>query len=109
MHHLALVRSVTHTIGDHNAGTYYALTGRYPVEGGKLVLADGPNNFPPYGAVLAKLRPGGTALPDFVHVPEFMSNLGVDIPGQSAGFLGEACTTRSSPATRACPATGLPA
>jgi hypothetical protein len=27
-------------------------------------------------------------LPDFVHLPEFMSNNGVDIAGQSAGFLG---------------------
>jgi len=87
-HRLALVRSVTHSITDHNAGTYYALTGRYPVEGARLITTDGPRNFPPYGAVLAKLRPTGKPLPDFVHVPEFMSNLGVDIAGQSAGFLG---------------------
>src|SRR3954454_20337590 len=29
-HHLTLVRSVHHTIGDHNAGYYYAMTGRDP-------------------------------------------------------------------------------
>jgi hypothetical protein len=91
MHRLALVRSVTHGITDHNAGTYYSLTGRYPVEGSRLVIADGPKNFPPYGAVLARLRPTGNALPDFVHIPELMSNLDVDIAGQSAGFLGPAC------------------
>jgi hypothetical protein len=90
MHRLALVRSVTHSITDHNAGTYYHLTGRYPVDGAKLITADGPGNFPPYGAVLAKLRPTGKPLPTFVHIPEFMSNLGVDIAGQSAGFLGGA-------------------
>ncbi len=88
MHRLALVRSVTHGITDHNAGTYYSLTGRYPVDGAKLITTDGPKNFPPYGAVLAKLRPTGKPLPDFVHIPEVMSNLGVDIAGQSAGFLG---------------------
>ena len=27
-HHLTLVRSVHHTIGDHNAGAYFAMTGR---------------------------------------------------------------------------------
>ncbi|MGE3805955.1 MAG: DUF1501 domain-containing protein, partial [Gemmataceae bacterium] len=88
MHHFAQVRSVTHTITDHNAGTYYALTGRYPMEGSKLIVKDGPVNFPPYGAVLARLRPTGNALPDFCHIPEFMSNLGVNIAGESAGFLG---------------------
>lgn len=88
MHHLAQVRSVTHGITDHNAGTYYSLTGRYPLDGSRLIVKDGPRNFPPYGAVLAKLRPTGQALPDFVHIPELMSNLNVDIAGQSAGFLG---------------------
>src|SRR5262245_53597535 len=29
---LALVRSMTHSITDHNAGTYYSLTGRHPAE-----------------------------------------------------------------------------
>src|SRR5436190_2077366 len=29
-HHLTLVRSVHHTVADHNAGAYFALTGRTP-------------------------------------------------------------------------------
>lgn len=88
MHHLTLVRSVHHGITDHNAGTYYMLTGRYPVDGSKLIVANSPRNFPPYGAVLAKLRPTHLSLPAFVHIPEYMSNNGVDIAGESAGFLG---------------------
>ena len=88
IHHLAQVRSVTHAITDHNAGTYFALTGKYPVDGNRLVIRDGPANFPSFGAVLAKLRPSESALPDFIHVPEVMSNLNVNIAGQSAGFLG---------------------
>jgi len=90
MHHLALVRSVHHSITDHNAGTYYMLTGRYPLDGSRLIVANAPKNFPPFGAVLAKLRPTGQALPDFVHIPEYQSNNGVDIAGQSSGFLGAA-------------------
>jgi hypothetical protein len=87
-HRLAAVRSVTHGIVDHNAGSYYALSGRFPVENGQLVVADGPGNFPPYGAVLAHVRPSAGTLPSFVHVAEKQWNNGADIPGQSAGWLG---------------------
>jgi Protein of unknown function (DUF1501) len=90
MHHFAQVRSVHHAINDHNAGAYYALTGRSPVDGSKLIVSESPTNFPPFGAVLSKLRPTGGALPDFIHIPEVMSNLGFDIPGEFAGFLGAA-------------------
>src|SRR3954451_5165597 len=89
-HRLTFVRSMRHDVTDHNAGTYYHLTGRYPKDGGKLIVANSPKNFPPYGAVLAKLRPSGGKLPDFVHVPEYQSNNGHDIGGQSSGFFGAA-------------------
>ena len=88
MHHVAQVRSVHHTINDHNAGTYYALTGRSPDEGNELIRAPGPKLFPTYGSVLAQLRPGGNALPDFVHLPEVLFNGGAELPGQYSGFLG---------------------
>ncbi len=87
MHHVALVRSVHHTIVDHNAGAYYAMTGRNPVVNGRLIVRDEPDNFPPFGSVLAKLRPT-SHLPDFVHIPEIMFNNGDEIPGERAGFLG---------------------
>jgi hypothetical protein len=89
-HHLALVRSVHHDIGDHNAGTYFALTGREPIVSGRLITSPAPDNFPPIGAVLAKLRPSDRPLPDFVHTPDWMSNNGSFLPGQDAGFLGAA-------------------
>jgi hypothetical protein len=90
MHHLAQVRSVHHTIVDHNAGSYYMLTGRSPAVGSRLIVRDEPENFPPIGAVLAKQRPIDRPLPPFVHVPDIMWNLGHDLPGQRAGFLGPA-------------------
>jgi hypothetical protein len=90
MHHVALVRSVHHTVVDHNAGAYYALTGRSPVVGGRLIVRDEPDNFPPIGAVAGQFRPIDRPLPAFVHVPEIMSNNGYDLPGQRAGFLGAA-------------------
>jgi hypothetical protein len=89
-HHLTLVRSIHHTIADHNAGAYFALTGKEPLAGGRLITAPAPENFPPFGAVLAKLQPSRRSLPDFVHVPDWMSNNGFFLPGQDAGFLGAA-------------------
>jgi hypothetical protein len=41
-HHLTLVRSVHHTIADHNAGAYFALTGREPLASGRLIAPPRP-------------------------------------------------------------------
>ena len=87
-HHLMLVRSVHHEVADHNAGAYLAMTGQSPVVGGGLITRPSQDNFPPFGAVLAKLRPSGRPLPDFVQTPDWMSNNGSFLPGQDAGFLG---------------------
>jgi len=87
-HHLAFVRSVHHTVGDHNAGYYYMLTGREPLNNGRLIVAPAPDTFPPIPSVLARLRPTGRALPDSVQAPDFMSNNNALLPGQHAGFLG---------------------
>ncbi len=87
-HHLAIVRSVHHTIGDHNAGYYFAATGRDPSVGGRLIVSPARDNFPPIPAVLAKFRPTGRPLPDSVQLPDWMSNNGSFLPGQDAGFLG---------------------
>ena len=89
-HKLAQISSVTLRITDHNAGAYYALTGRHPIDQGKLIVSESASNFPPFGAVMSKLRRSTTDLPEFVHIPEIMSNNRFDIPGELAGFLGGA-------------------
>jgi hypothetical protein len=89
-HHFAQIRSVQHKIVDHNAGAYYMLTGRSPLKGSELITGDLPDNFPPFGATLSALRPVDKKLPPFVHLPDIMSNLGKDLPGERAGFLGAA-------------------
>ncbi len=91
MHHLAQVRSVHHGINDHNAGSFYMLTGRTPSEGSKLIQTDTAATFPPFGAVMAKLKPAAKAIPPYVLLPEYQWNNGVDIGGQKGGFLGAAC------------------
>ena len=88
MKHLSLVRSVTHNIVDHNASSYYTVTGQPPLRAGQLIRRPSRDNFPPIGAVLAHLKPTGQPLPDFVHIPQRMFNCGSFIPGQLGGFLG---------------------
>jgi uncharacterized protein DUF1501 len=88
MHHLAQVRSVHHGINDHNAGSYYMLAGRSPVDGSNLIQTDSAKTFPPIGPVVAKQRPAERPVPPYVLLPEFQWNNGVDIGGQKAGFLG---------------------
>ncbi|MAV34899.1 MAG: hypothetical protein CMJ59_05525 [Planctomycetaceae bacterium] len=87
MHHLALIRSVTHDVMVHSAATYYMLTGRHPKPKGALIIKDEPENFPPFGSVLSARRPLED-LPEFVHIPDIMWDAGHDLPGQRAGFLG---------------------
>ncbi|MCI0701323.1 MAG: DUF1501 domain-containing protein [Planctomycetia bacterium] len=91
MHHFAQVRSVHHDVNDHNAGTFYMLTGKHPADGSKFIQADSMHTFPPIGAVMAHLRPVEKAIPPYVLMPEFQWNNGVDIGGQKGGFLGAKC------------------
>ncbi len=88
MQHVAIVRSVHHKVVDHNAGAYYCLTGKSPVQGSRLIVRPEPNNFPTYGSVCGKILPGDGVLPSFVHLAELMANNGAELPGQRAGFLG---------------------
>lgn len=88
--HAAVVRSVSHTVVDHNAASYYILSGQPPFRDSQLIRGPSPENAPPYGSVLAMLRPTGQPLPDYVHLPKQFFNCGNFIPGVLAGFLGDA-------------------
>ena len=57
---IALVRSVTSPLGEHNFGTHYLLTGHKPTP----ALA-----YPSHGAVVATLRESTADLPPFIAVP----------------------------------------
>jgi len=85
---LTVVRSVTHRIVDHNAASYYILCGQLPLRDGQLIRGPSPSNAPPFGSVLAKLRPIDQPLPPYVHLPKQFFNCGNFIPGVLGGFLG---------------------
>ena len=84
-----VVRSVTHTNGDHISQCHDMLTGNAYPRVTPIITAD-RSDHPHYGAVLAHLRPRSDGLPTAVQIPcTLASNSGKIIPGQYAGFLGQ--------------------
>jgi hypothetical protein len=59
---IAIIRSVTSPLGEHNFGTHYLMTGYKPTP----VL-----EYPGFGAVVARVRRPGAILPGNIAVPDF--------------------------------------
>ncbi len=84
-----IVRSMTHTNGDHIGVAHDSLTGNVYHYANPVVTA-ARNDNPHYGAVLAHLKPRSNGLPSYVQLPcVIRSNSGKYIPGQNGGFLGQ--------------------
>jgi hypothetical protein len=89
MHHVALIRSMHHRNGFHDAASVETLTGRPPREGDREFFAPTPQFYPSYGAALGYvLRHQGIDVPHAV-LPWLFHNV-VDVPCQGGGFLGTA-------------------
>jgi hypothetical protein len=86
---LAVIRSMHHPMRNHNSAAVEALCGRTPLKGDLELLADDPNSFPNYGAVLSSLNRERGEVPVHVALPHVLYNV-VVLPGQTAGFLGAA-------------------
>jgi hypothetical protein len=84
-----IVRSVTHSNGDHISQCHDMLTGNaYPRV--TPIISAARSDHPHYGSVLAHLQPRQNGLPGCVQLPcTLASNSGKVIPGQFAGFLGQ--------------------
>lgn len=84
-----IVRSVNHTEGDHQAAFHDMMTGNRYQWLDKRNAAK-PTDNPNIGAVLARLKPRGNGLPEYVQLPSLLqTNSGKIVPGQNAGFLGK--------------------
>jgi hypothetical protein len=85
---LAVIRSMTHGDVNHTTATHFLLTGKEP-PGPAKQLAD---DWPSYGAVLARLGRGRGPLPPFVsmmpRVPQGAPRFVEESHGQGAGWLG---------------------
>ena len=62
LHKLAIIRSMTSPLGEHNFGTHYLMTGYKPTP----VL-----EYPTFGAVVANVRAPSSVLPPNIAVPSF--------------------------------------
>ena len=86
----AQVRSVNHTMRNHNSAGYYSLTGHAPASDDQR-LRDSIELYPAYGSTVAKLLPNpDPAIPSFASFPYTIRD-GSVTPGQAGGFLGKGC------------------
>jgi hypothetical protein len=88
MDRVCLVRSMTHTMKNHNSATYYSLTGHAPPLD-DIRLRDTRDLFPAYGSFVERLAPARPGVPTFVAFPHVLRD-GSVTPGQHASFLGKA-------------------
>jgi len=88
MDKVTLVRSMHHTMKNHNSASYYALSGHEPPLD-DIRLKDTLNLFPAYGSVVSRLAPSEGEMPTFVSYPYVIRD-GSVTPGQHASFLGKA-------------------
>jgi hypothetical protein len=87
MDKVTLVRSMTHTMKNHNSASYYALTGHAPPTD-DIRLKDTLDLYPAYGSVVDRLAASNGEMPTFVSFPYTIRD-GSVTPGQRASFLGK--------------------
>jgi len=83
-----VIRTLHHTMNNHNSAGYYALSGHRPPSDDQR-LRDLPDLYPGYGSVVSKLAPNSDpSMPTAVSYPHVISD-GSRTPGQHASFLGK--------------------
>jgi len=87
MDKVTLIRSMHHTMKNHNSAGYYALTGHAPPSDDQR-LRDSLDLFPGYASIVNKLAPLKGDMPTSVSYPYVISD-GSVTPGQQASFLGK--------------------
>ncbi len=76
MREIALIRSVTHELGNHDTGTRFLLTGHRPT----------PSlEYPSLGSIVARLRRSDSPLPPYVAIPN--DGVGGDSNAARSGYL----------------------
>ncbi|MFO0964262.1 MAG: DUF1501 domain-containing protein [Gemmataceae bacterium] len=85
-----ILRAMRHGNGNHPAATYWMMVGSPMTRPAPQVVTLSREDRPHPGAVLAKFRPASRQMPSWVMVPEAISPVGPERPGQHAGFLGAA-------------------
>ena len=79
MDRVTLIRSVHHTMKNHNSAAYYALSGHEPPSDDQR-LRDSIDLFPAYGSVVDRLAPVGKEMPGFISYPHVMADGSICTP-----------------------------
>src|SRR5262249_51699354 len=87
----AILRAVHHTSPNHPAAAYWMMIGSRMQRVAPQVVTMSREDRPHPGSVVAKLLGARHGIPAFVMVPEAISPVGPERPGQHAGFLGASC------------------
>jgi len=87
MDKVCLVRTIQHTMKNHNSAGYYSLTGHAPPTDDQR-LRDSNDLFPAYGSVVDRFAPNTNGMPTFAAFPHVIRD-GSIAPGQHASFLGK--------------------
>ncbi|HUG69844.1 MAG TPA: DUF1501 domain-containing protein [Pirellulaceae bacterium] len=87
MHHVSLIRTMTHSMKNHASAGYYALSGHAPPADDQR-LRDSLDLYPAYGSVVDHLAPNTNGMPSFVSYPHVIRD-GSIVPAQHASFLGK--------------------
>jgi hypothetical protein len=87
MHKIAQIRTMHHTMNNHNSAGYTALSGVEPPTDDQR-LKDSIDLFPAYGSVVDAIAPSTKGMPTFVSYPHTIAD-GSKTPGQGASFLGK--------------------
>jgi hypothetical protein len=88
-HRYRIVRTMSHTAINHNAGTYIVTTGNPPPRE-QIAFTPTENDFPHLGAQVSYGRPNQGSVPTAVSLPDPVSDGPYTCPGQNGGFLGAA-------------------
>jgi hypothetical protein len=76
MRHIALIRSVTHELGNHDTGTRFLLTGHRPTPA---------LEYPSLGSIVARLRTSDSPMPPYIAIPN--DAVGGDSNAARSGYL----------------------
>ena len=87
MDRVTLVRSVHHTMNNHNSAGYYALTGHAPALDDQR-LRDSLELYPAFGSVVDRFTERDREIPGCIAYPHVIRD-GSITPGQHASFLGK--------------------
>jgi len=87
-HQYSILRSLHHTLRNHQPAGCWFLTGVDPQSDNAGQLRPRPDDPPAIGSLITRLSPAHASVPPFVMMPARLFDQGAHFRGQSGGWLG---------------------